>query len=171
MVTCTTWFMHKFNMSFVFHFHILELTSWIWTNPLTEGLKFESPSKWNSFEGFNLEHWHQWSCYCLGFIRCVGERYRMTNFVLMIHKVILAYISLKYKEKRKTNLLSISIFFMSCPCRRMQMLWKKCGGLGGDGGTQILATFRLDARVSITRWGTCTNSQSGFNALTPIWNI
>ena len=33
--------MHKFNMSFVFHFYILRLTSWIWTNPLTEGLKFE----------------------------------------------------------------------------------------------------------------------------------
>ena len=32
-------------MSFVFHFDILELTAWIWT----------SPSKWNSYEGFNLE--------------------------------------------------------------------------------------------------------------------
>ena len=37
--------MHTFNMSFVFHFYILGLTSWIWTNPSTEELKFESP--WN----------------------------------------------------------------------------------------------------------------------------
>ena len=44
-------------MSFVFHFCILGLTSWIWTDPSAEGLKFESPSKWNSYEGFNLEHW------------------------------------------------------------------------------------------------------------------
>ena len=49
--------MHKFNMSFVFHFYILGLTSWIWTSPSTERLKFESPSKWNSYESFNLEHW------------------------------------------------------------------------------------------------------------------
>ena len=42
-------------MSLVFHFYILGLTSWIQTNPSTEGLKFESPSKWNSYEGFNLE--------------------------------------------------------------------------------------------------------------------
>ena len=49
--------MHKINMSFVFHFYILGLTSWIWNNPSTEKLKFESPSKWNSYEVFNLEHW------------------------------------------------------------------------------------------------------------------
>ena len=48
--------MHKFNMSFVFRFYILRLTSWIWTDRSTEGLKLESPSKWNSYEGFNLEH-------------------------------------------------------------------------------------------------------------------
>ena len=48
--------MHKLNMSFVFHFYILRLTTWIWTNPSIERLKFESPSKWNSYEGFNLEH-------------------------------------------------------------------------------------------------------------------
>ena len=48
--------MHKFNMSFVFHFCILGLKSWIWTNSSTERLKYESPSKWNSYEGFNLEH-------------------------------------------------------------------------------------------------------------------
>ena len=42
--------------SFVVHFYILGLTSWIWTNPSTEDLGFESPSKWNSYEGFNLEH-------------------------------------------------------------------------------------------------------------------
>ena len=29
--TCTMLFMHKFNMSFVIHFYILGLTSWIWT--------------------------------------------------------------------------------------------------------------------------------------------
>ena len=44
--TRTIQFMHKFNMNFAFHFYILGLTSWIWTNP----------SKWNSYEGFNLEH-------------------------------------------------------------------------------------------------------------------
>ena len=37
----------------------LDSTSWIWTNPSTEGLKFESPSKWNSYEGFNLDHWRR----------------------------------------------------------------------------------------------------------------
>ena len=57
--TCTIQFMHKFNMSFVFHFYILGLTSWIWTSLSTEGLKFESPSKWNAHVGFNLEHWLQ----------------------------------------------------------------------------------------------------------------
>ena len=46
-----------FNMNFVFHFYILGLTSWIWSNPSTEQLKFESPSKWISYEAFNLEHW------------------------------------------------------------------------------------------------------------------
>jgi hypothetical protein len=44
-------------MSFVFHSYILGLTSWIWTSPPCEELKFESPSKWNSCEDFNLEHW------------------------------------------------------------------------------------------------------------------
>ena len=44
--------MHKFNVSFVFHFYILRLTSWIWANPSTEILEFENPSKWNSYE-----HW------------------------------------------------------------------------------------------------------------------
>ena len=44
--TCTIYFMHKFSMSFVFHYYILGLASWIWANP----------SKWNSNEGFNLEH-------------------------------------------------------------------------------------------------------------------
>ena len=49
--------MHKFNMSFVFPFYILGLMSWIWTSPSLERLKFENPSKWNSYEGFNLDHW------------------------------------------------------------------------------------------------------------------
>ena len=92
---CTIQFMHKFNMGFVFHFYILGcsipvtnrawelkpvtnkaingaakeiLMSWIWTNLSTEGLKFESPSKRNSHEGFNLEHWlrplHIWAKSC-----------------------------------------------------------------------------------------------------------
>ena len=52
---CTILFMHKFHMGFVFHFYILGLTSWIWTNSSIEGL-YESPSNWNSYEGFNLEH-------------------------------------------------------------------------------------------------------------------
>ena len=50
--------MRKFSTSVVCHFYIHGLTSWIWTNPSTKGLKFESPSKWNAYEGFNLEHWH-----------------------------------------------------------------------------------------------------------------
>ena len=49
--------MRKFNTSFVVHLCILGLTYWIWANASTEGLKFEGPSKWNSYEGFNLEHW------------------------------------------------------------------------------------------------------------------
>jgi hypothetical protein len=48
--------MHNFNMSFVFHFYILRLMSWIWTSHSTERPKFESLSEWNSYEGFNLEH-------------------------------------------------------------------------------------------------------------------
>ena len=57
-------------MGFVyFHFYILGLASWIWTSPLTEGLDFESPSKSNSHESFNLEHWtwgnvQDWSLQC-----------------------------------------------------------------------------------------------------------
>jgi hypothetical protein len=57
--TCTIKFMHKCYMSYVFHFYILGLMSWIWTNPSIERLKFENPSKWNWYEGFNLEHWTQ----------------------------------------------------------------------------------------------------------------
>jgi hypothetical protein len=54
--TCTTQSMHKFNTSsFLFHFFILTLTSWIRTNPWVERLKFESPSKWNSYEDLNLK--------------------------------------------------------------------------------------------------------------------
>jgi hypothetical protein len=53
-------------MSFVFHLYILGVMSWIWTSATTEGLKFETTSKWNSCEGFNLEHWSQelwpWNC-------------------------------------------------------------------------------------------------------------
>ena len=48
--------MHKFHMSILFHLCNLGLMSWIWTSPSIEGLKFESPSKWNLYEGFNLEH-------------------------------------------------------------------------------------------------------------------
>jgi len=57
--TCTI-FMHKFDMRFVFHLYILRLTSWIWTNPTIEGLKFDIPSKWNSYEDFNLQHRLVW---------------------------------------------------------------------------------------------------------------
>ena len=48
--------MHEFNTSLVVHFYIIGLTSWIRSNPLTEALKFESLSKWNSYEDFNLEY-------------------------------------------------------------------------------------------------------------------
>ena len=51
--------MHKFNMSFVFQFYVHGLTSWIWTNISTDRLNFESPSIWNSYDGFNLEHYNQ----------------------------------------------------------------------------------------------------------------
>ena len=40
--TCTIRFMHKFNMSFVFQFYNLGLTSWIWTNPSTEELNLRA---------------------------------------------------------------------------------------------------------------------------------
>ena len=46
------WVWYEFCVSF----YILELTSWIWTNPSPKGLEFENPSKWNLYEGFNLEH-------------------------------------------------------------------------------------------------------------------
>ena len=36
-----------------------------WTSPSAEMLKFESPSKWNSYEGFNLEHWGVGSKYVI----------------------------------------------------------------------------------------------------------
>jgi hypothetical protein len=67
--TCTIEFMHKFKVTF----YILELTSWIWTSPSTERLKFERHSKWNSYESFNLEHWRLgrsaweiWTIWALG---------------------------------------------------------------------------------------------------------
>jgi hypothetical protein len=56
---CTGNMLHVINvihMSIVFPFYILGLTPWIWTNPSIERLEFESPSKWNSYEGFNLQH-------------------------------------------------------------------------------------------------------------------
>ena len=57
----TIQFMHQFNTSFVFHFYILGLTSWIWTDPSTGELNYESPSKWNSYEGLNLiKHRRAW---------------------------------------------------------------------------------------------------------------
>ena len=53
--------MHKFNKSFVLQFYILRLTSLVWANTSDEGLKFESPSKRNSYESFNLVHrWDPW---------------------------------------------------------------------------------------------------------------
>ena len=55
--TCTILVMHKFKMSLVFHFYVFGLTSWIWTNPSTKGLKYENLSKWNSYEGCNLDQW------------------------------------------------------------------------------------------------------------------
>ena len=44
--TCTTLFMPMFYTSFVFHFYVLRLTSWLRTGSSTEKLNFESPSKW-----------------------------------------------------------------------------------------------------------------------------
>ena len=69
--TCTIWFIYKFNMSYVFHFYILGSTSWIWISRAnSEGLNFESPSKWNSYEGFSLEQrfWplQAWKAFILG---------------------------------------------------------------------------------------------------------
>ena len=53
--TCSIFFMHKFNMSYVFPFYILRLTSWIWTNPSTERLKIWEPFKMNLIRG--LQSW------------------------------------------------------------------------------------------------------------------
>ena len=61
--------MHKFNTSSVFHFYTLRLTTWIWSSPSTEGLKFKSPSKWNSYEGFNLEAWTLHNCMVLDIVQ------------------------------------------------------------------------------------------------------
>ena len=67
--TCTICIIHKFNMSFIFHLYILRLTSWISTNPSTEELKFESPSKWKSYEGLNLDRWiHLLGFFCFLFL-------------------------------------------------------------------------------------------------------
>ena len=64
--SCTT----LIRMSFVVRFYnILGSTSWIRTDPSIKALKCKNPSKWNSYEGFNLEHCarpcgrvgHQWS--------------------------------------------------------------------------------------------------------------
>ena len=51
--------MHKFTTSVVFHFYVLRLTSWIGSDPSVERLNCVSPSKWNTYEGFNLEHYRQ----------------------------------------------------------------------------------------------------------------
>ena len=72
--TCTIWFMYKFNTSLVFHFCILRLTSWIWTNASTEQVKLESPSKWNSNEGFDLERWREYICWLKLTITSIFER-------------------------------------------------------------------------------------------------
>ena len=53
--SCIMWFMHKFNMSFVFHFYTLGLMSWIWINSSIERVKFESPSKMKHIWG--LQSW------------------------------------------------------------------------------------------------------------------
>ena len=75
---CTIHFMHEFNISFVFHFYILiRLTPWIWTNISIEGLTFESPWKWNSYEGFNLQHW--WWCDNSGWLAWWGWMKTMTG--------------------------------------------------------------------------------------------
>ena len=54
--TCTIIIHAKVQYESVIHFYILGLPSWIWTHPSIEELKFESPSKWHSYEGLNLEH-------------------------------------------------------------------------------------------------------------------
>ena len=82
---CTTLFMYKFNMSFVFHFYILGLTPWIWTSSSTEELNFESPSKWNSYEGFNLEHWGEPSA-TLNVVLSVTYYLEYTMLIFLITK-------------------------------------------------------------------------------------
>ena len=62
-------------MSFLFHFYILRLTSWIWTNPAIEGLEYESPLQWNAYEGFNLEHWMPCACVCVRALPCWSWRW------------------------------------------------------------------------------------------------
>ena len=53
--TRTIIFMHRFNMSFVFHFYILRLTPGIWTSPSTERLKIWEPFKMKLIWG--LQSW------------------------------------------------------------------------------------------------------------------
>jgi hypothetical protein len=83
--TCFIEFKHRFHMNFVCHFYILRLTSWIWTSASTEGLKFESPSKWNTYKGFNLEHWlwaRDFPCVgvrCSSFVDKVAFRHRSAS--------------------------------------------------------------------------------------------
>ena len=82
--TCTIEFMHQFTVSFVSHFYILRLTSWIWTSPSTQRLKFESPSNWNSYEGFDLEHCWGVTKHCMmshGLVSCPNH----TNFSVRFH--------------------------------------------------------------------------------------
>ena len=66
--------MQKFKMNFVFHFYILGLTSWIWINPSIEELRIETPSKWNSYEGFNLKHYLAWFFYFLFFFDSISSQ-------------------------------------------------------------------------------------------------
>ena len=53
--TCTVQFMHKFNMSLIFYFYILRLTSWVWTDPFNWIAEIWEPFKMKLIWG--LQSW------------------------------------------------------------------------------------------------------------------
>ena len=113
--TCTIQFMHKFNMRFIFHFYILGLMSWIWTSPSTKGLKFESPSKWNSYEGFNIEHsrCHLYYTYCFEWCDLGPFTCCCYNFILILNFVHFCYQDMVTSYKIWVN-QPIHLFLVGC---------------------------------------------------------
>ena len=63
--TCIIQCMHKFNMSFTFHFYILGLMSWIWTNPSSKELKLRALQNETHMRAsiFNIDSTHNIETY------------------------------------------------------------------------------------------------------------